>query len=135
MVHDLEFPVGQLLFGRQLAEEQQIGHLQKGALLGQLLDGVAPIAQDALVAVDIGDLALARSRVVVARIVGHHAELFGVDLDLAQVDSLDRVVLDRHFVLGAGAVVGDSEGVAHNSLLLHMGKANEMLRLELIVNC
>src|SRR3546814_19750474 len=41
--------------GGQLAEDQQVGHLQIGGVLGQLLDGVAPVAQDAGVAVDLGD--------------------------------------------------------------------------------
>jgi len=36
----------------QLALDDQIGDLEEGALLRQLLDGIAAVAQDALLAVD-----------------------------------------------------------------------------------
>ena len=42
-----------------------------------------------------------------ARIVAHHPEIGIVDLDLAQIEGANRVVLDRDFVLLAGAIVGD----------------------------
>jgi hypothetical protein len=35
----------------QVAEDEQVGGLDEGAVLGQLLDGVAAIAQDAVFAV------------------------------------------------------------------------------------
>ena len=40
---------------RQLAVDQQVAHLEEAALLGELLDRVAAVAQDAGVAVDVGD--------------------------------------------------------------------------------
>jgi hypothetical protein len=43
------------LVGRRLAVEQQPGDLEVRAVLRELLDRVAAIAQDALVAVDEGD--------------------------------------------------------------------------------
>ena len=46
-----------LHLGRQLAVEQEIAGLQEVAVLGELLDREAAIEQDALVAVDVGDLA------------------------------------------------------------------------------
>ena len=45
----------------------------------------------------------------------------GVDLDLAQVAGLDRLVLDRDFVGLAGAIVGDAQRIGgHGSLLSEM---------------
>ena len=58
---DLVLPGLELLRGRQLAVDQQVGDLEVGGVLGQLLDRVAPVAQDAGVAVDVGDRA-ARAR-------------------------------------------------------------------------
>ena len=48
--------------GRQFAVEQQIAGLEEVAVLGQLLDRIAAIEQDAFVAVDIGDLGLRSCR-------------------------------------------------------------------------
>ena len=48
--------------GRQLAEQDQIRRFEVGAVLGQLLDRIAPIHQDALVAVDEGDRGSGRRR-------------------------------------------------------------------------
>ena len=59
-----------LRLGRQFAVEQQVAGLEEVAVLGELLDRVAAIEQDALVAVDIGDLGLAASRRGEARVVG-----------------------------------------------------------------
>jgi hypothetical protein len=47
---------GVLVGGRQLAIEDEIGGLQERAVLGQILDLVAAMQQDSLVAIDIGDL-------------------------------------------------------------------------------
>ena len=47
--------------GRQLAADQQVGHLDEVALLGQLLDRDAAVAEDALLAVDERDRARARA--------------------------------------------------------------------------
>jgi hypothetical protein len=40
---------------RQLAMDEEPGHLEEGGVLGDLLDRVAAIAQDAGIAVDVGD--------------------------------------------------------------------------------
>ena len=70
------------LLRRQLAVAQQPRDLEEGRLLGELLDRVAAIAQDALVAVDERDGAPARRGVHERRVVAHQAELVGVLLDL-----------------------------------------------------
>ena len=65
----------QLVSSRELAVDQQVGDLGEGRLLGQLVDGVAPIAQDAGVTVDVGDGALAGGRVDEAHVVGDQTGL------------------------------------------------------------
>ena len=65
----------ELLLLGQLAAHQQVGDLEEGALRSQLLDRVAPVAQDALLAVDEGDRAPARAGVGVAGIEGDEARL------------------------------------------------------------
>ena len=47
--------LGELGDSRQIAVEDQVGDLHEAALGGQLLDGVAAVGQDALVAVDVAD--------------------------------------------------------------------------------
>ncbi len=51
-----------LRLGRQVAVEQQIAGLQEVAVLGELLDRVAAMQQDAFLAVDEGDLGFAARR-------------------------------------------------------------------------
>ena len=41
--------------GGELAVDEQVGDLEVGRLLGQLLDRVAAVAQDAGLAVELGD--------------------------------------------------------------------------------
>ncbi len=101
----------QLVLLRQLAVIEQVRHLEEARLLGELLDRVAAVAEDALVAVDEGDLALRRRGVLVRRVVGHQAEVVLVDLDLAQVHRGDGPVRHGELVGLARAVVGDGEGV------------------------
>ena len=54
--------IGLLRRRRQLAVEQEVAGLQEVAVLGELLDRIAAIEQDAFVAVDIGDLGFAARR-------------------------------------------------------------------------
>ncbi len=68
---------------RQLAEDQQVGRLDEARPLGELLDGIAAVAQDALLAVDERDLARAGAGVPVAAVerdqAGFGAQLRDVD--------------------------------------------------------
>ena len=52
----------QLVLLRQLAVQQQIADLHEGRILGELVDRIAAVEEDAGVAVDIGDLATGRTR-------------------------------------------------------------------------
>ena len=74
-----------LLWRRQLAVEQQIADLQEARMLGQLVDRIAAIEQNALVAVDEGDVAFAGGGRGEAGIVG---EEVGLAVELADVDDI-----------------------------------------------
>ena len=56
VVGDLVGPRGELLLVGKFAVQQQVGDLEVRRVLGELLDRVAAVAQDAGVAVEIGDL-------------------------------------------------------------------------------
>jgi hypothetical protein len=111
-------PVGQLALG------QQVGHLEEAGLLGELLDRVAAVAQDPLVAVDVGDRAPAGRGVHERRVVGHQPEVVVAGLDLPEVDRLDGAIGNRKLVGLAGAIVGDGEGIAggHGKRPSHQGR-------------
>ena len=111
-----------MLAGRQFAKKDQVGGFEIGAALGQLLDGVSAIAQDAGVAVDEGDFALAERRIVEGRIVTHHAEIALVHLDLAEIESADRIVGDGHFVGFTVTIVGNGERVPAHAIGLSDGR-------------
>ncbi len=114
---DVVDPALELRTGRQLAEDEQVGDLEVGGLLAQLLDRVAAVLEDPGLAVDERDRRLARGGVRVARVVRHQPEVILVDLDLAQVEAADRLVVDVDLVGLPGPVVGDAESVCHLSLL------------------
>ena len=85
VVGDVVDPAVELGPGRQLAEDQQVGDLEEGGALAELLDRVAAVFEDPGLAVDVGDRGAAGGRVGEGRVVGHHPEFVLVDLDLAQV--------------------------------------------------
>jgi hypothetical protein len=109
----------ELLGGGQLAVEQQVGHLEEGGLLRELLDGVAAVLEDALVAVDEGDGAAAVGRVQERRVVTHQTEVLVTDLDLPERVGANRSVLDRDFVRFAGPVVRDRQRVLGHGGRIH----------------
>jgi hypothetical protein len=59
VVGDLVGPVLQFRLNGQLAEQDQVGDFEKGALLGELLDRITAITQDTLIAIYECDRALA----------------------------------------------------------------------------
>ncbi|MOA42202.1 hypothetical protein D3C78_1642320 [compost metagenome] len=65
--------LGLLLCGRQFAVEQQVAGFQVVGLLGQLLDRVAAVQQNAVIAVNIGNLRLAGSGRHETRVKGEAA--------------------------------------------------------------
>jgi len=108
VVGDVPLELRLLLRRRQLALQQEIGHLHEVAVLGQLLDRVAAIKQLALVAVDVGDLRLAAPGRGVAGVEG---EVAGLGVQLADVDDLraDAAADQRQLVASAGLVVGEGD--------------------------
>ena len=83
-------------------------------MLGELLDRVAAVAQDAGVAVDVRDPAAGRGGVEERRVVRHQPEL-------AEVGGVDRAVRDRDLDLVSGAVVPDAQRlVGHVSRLVRL---------------
>ena len=74
---------GQLVALRQPPEDQQPGRLDEVGLGGELLDGDAAVAEDALLAVDEGDGAAAGAGVAQRRVVGDQA---GLVAELGDVD-------------------------------------------------
>jgi len=107
---DLASPGVELLGGGQLAVEQQVGHLQIGRVLGQLLDRVAAVQQDAGLSVDIADRALAG---------GGHCEAGIVEPDAGEElrpgAGRHSAVLDGNLHRFAGSVVGDGDAVCHQA--------------------
>lgn len=95
---DLVGKGGQLLGGRQLTVDEQVGDLDEGRLLGQLLDRVSAIPQDAGVAVDVGDRRLGGRGVDESAVEGGVAGLGqqGVERDrIGALGRLDDVEVDR----------------------------------------
>jgi len=106
---DLVVPGLELRLRRQLAVDQEVGDLQVARSLCELLDRVAAVLEDALVAVDERDRRAARRGVHERRVVRHETEVVVVDSDLTQVDPADGPVRDRDLVLAAGAIVRHRE--------------------------
>src|SRR6202000_2392149 len=101
---------GQLFGVRQLSVDQQVADLDEGRLLGQLLDRIAAVAQDAGVAVDIGDRAFGGRRVY-QRVV--ERRISGLGQQWAQRDAIGPFGRVNDFqvqlttrVLKSGGVVG-----------------------------
>src|SRR5581483_6939769 len=98
---------------------------QEARLLSELLDWIAAVLENALVAIDERDRRPARRGSHVGRVVGHEPEVVLVDLDLAQLGGTDRLVLDRDLVFLARTVVDDRQrlvaGRCAGAILLLLG--------------
>ena len=127
VVGDLEDPLVELLAGGQLAVDQEIGDLEVGGVLAELLDRVAAVLEHARLAVDVCDRASTRRRVREGGVVGHQPEVVVRHLDLAEVHRLHGPVADRDLVVLARAVVGDRQGLAGR------GYATAVVLLSLLV--
>jgi hypothetical protein len=108
VVGHLVLPGFVLLRGGELPVQQEVGHLEIGGILGQLLDRIAPVAQDAHVTVEIGDRALAGCR-------GHEPRVVEPDTgqELRPLRRRDAPVLKGDLEGLAGAVVGDRDALGH----------------------
>jgi len=113
---DIPLPLPQLRRRGQLAEDDEIGGFQVGAGGCQLLDGIAPVAQDALIAINVGDGTLGGSGVRQARIVAHQAEVLAARPDPAQIHGLHCPLEDGKLVAGPRAIVDDGKRVSGHGL-------------------
>ena len=80
--------------GRQFTVEEQVAGLEEVAVLGQIFDRIAAVEQDALVAVDVGDLGFAACGRGKTGVVGENA---GLAVKLADVHHLgtDSSLVER----------------------------------------
>ncbi len=117
VVGDLVHPRLVLGLGRERAVDQEVGDLEEVRLLGELLDGVPAVLEDALLTVDVGHGAAAGGGVDEAGVVDGQAGSLVVGLDLPDVGGLDGAVEDRDVVLLSGAVVTDCQRFGHASRL------------------
>ena len=108
VVRDVVGPRRELRLRWQLAVEQQVRDFEERRLLGQLFDRVAAVAQDAGVAVELGDRTLARRG-------PHETGVVEEDVrqSLAPVTRAHTTVDDRKFELFASAVVSDRDRLSH----------------------
>ena len=116
VVGDFVLELVELRGVRQLAVHQQVADFQEIGVLGQLLDRIAAIHQDAGVAVDVGDRAAAAGRRHEARVVG---EVAGFLVELADVYArrTDRAGVHRQFHALAGGGEDHALVVRHDRLL------------------
>ena len=108
VVGDVVDPLVVLATVGQLAVDEQVRDLEVRRLLSELLDRVPAVAQDALVALDLGDRAQAGRGRGVARVVEPQARQVVFPLG-----AVDTAVDDRNLERLAGAVVGDRDGIGH----------------------
>src|SRR5918995_1435522 len=83
MARDDADEFAELLLVGKLSVEDQVRHLEERALLGELLDGITAVLQDALVAVDKGNARAAAGRRHETGIIG---ELSRLAVQRAHVD-------------------------------------------------
>ena len=69
VVGDVVDPAVELRPGGELAEDQQVGDLEEGGALAELLDRVAAVLEDSPLAVDVGDRRAAGGRVGEGRVI------------------------------------------------------------------
>src|SRR5205823_14596652 len=77
--------------------------------LGQPLDRIAAVAEDAVLAVNEGDRAPATGGVEERRIVAQQPGTGSIRGDLLEIGGGDRAIPDRDLVAAAGPVVGDGQ--------------------------
>ena len=103
--------LGPLRLVGQLAVEQEVADLEKVALFGELLDGVAAVEQHALLSVDVGDRTGAACGRREAGVVGEVAQLRrqGTDVEYrTSVDAFEHLAVDAV----SRSIVRDRDGLA-----------------------
>src|SRR5919107_4057707 len=103
-------PIRELGFAGQFTIENQVSSFQVSALLRQLFNRIAAIAQNTLIAINIGDLALAGRGIHKTRIVADQPIIVG-NFYLKQIGGLDRAILNRDIVFLPGSIIDDRQSV------------------------
>ena len=111
MVRDVVGPLIELRAIGQFTVQNQIGGLEVSAFLGQLLDGISAVPQDAFVTVNECDLTMAQRCITEGRVIAHHAEVIRFYFNLPQVHRADCLVSNRKFVGLPRPVVGEGDRV------------------------
>mmetsp|Transcript_34533 Transcript_34533/g.87294 ORF Transcript_34533/g.87294 Transcript_34533/m.87294 type:complete len:473 (+) Transcript_34533:703-2121(+) len=93
VAHDRLLEGCKLRHGGQVAEQHSVRNLQEVAPLGQLLNGVAPVAQDALLAINIGDARDDCRGVRVPGVICTQSHTVATSLDLLQGLGIDGAPL------------------------------------------
>ena len=117
VVGDLVRPRLELALVRQIAVQQEVCDLEVRRVLGELLDRVAAIAEDAIVPIEVGDRRAAGGGRQERRVVDEE-----VLVQLSQGGAGKHTVGDGDRDRLAGAVVGDRDGVGHMGTLLRLAK-------------
>ena len=103
-----------LRVGGELTVDQQVAHFEEGRLVCQLLDRVAAVAQDAVLAIEFGDGAVSARRGGKAGIVEPDARQ-----QLAPLGGIDAAVVDRDIERLTGPIVGDGDALCHGAPALY----------------
>src|ERR1035437_5990748 len=111
VVGNLVNPVVEVGGGWQLSEEQQVGHLKEGAVLGKYFDRVTAILQDAAIPVDEGDIAAAGRCIHEGRIVKHQPKIIFAIPNLPEVHGAHGPVLNGKRVGAIRAIIGNGQSV------------------------
>ena len=94
-------------------------------MLSQLLDGIAAVLENALIAVDKGNGASAGSSVDKTWIVRRESRL-AFDRDLLEVGSADRPITDRDLVLTTRTVVANAQRILGRINRWRIGHAHNL---------
>ena len=113
VVGDVMDPLLVLHLRGERAVDEEVGDLEERRALGELLDGVPAVLQDALVTIDVGHGGAAGGGVDEAGVVDGQSGRVVTGLDLPEVRGLDGAVGDRDVVLLSGAVVTDGQRFGH----------------------
>src|SRR5205814_1086562 len=116
---DRVHPLAVLVRIGQLAMDQEVGDVEETTALGQLLDRIAAVAEDAVLAVNECDRAPATGGVKERGIVAQQPGTGSIRGDLLEIGGGDRAIPDRDLVAAAGPVVGDCQSLfCHGSTTL-----------------
>ena len=104
VTHDASCPNVELFLGGQLAVDQEVRDLQEARVLRQVLNVVASVAENALVAIDVRDGGPTDSRIQVAVVIHRETQLL-------EGTGRDRVLENGDLKSLVGASVSDSQSV------------------------